>query len=105
MGLNKKLRFSQKLMHYYEKHRNLRIGFGVAMGTFLSFNFLAVYPGSSIIMQKPIKKFVARSYLQYSYISNFYIENIFIDSSKAWEKSLIGSLYYLNQFRRDVIFI
>ncbi|OMJ67613.1 hypothetical protein SteCoe_35179 [Stentor coeruleus] len=94
----KKLNLSQRFMHIYEKHRTFRLTFGVATGVFLCLNFLVIYPGNSLIMQKDLKKFTASTMVQMHYL-----KAQFIDTIPSWEKSLYTSYFYINKFRKDRI--
>lgn len=65
----KKLTLSQRFMHIYEKQKTFRLAFGVATGVFLCLNFLVIYPGNSLMMQKDLKKFTASTMVQINYLS------------------------------------
>ena len=105
LGLSRKVRWSRKFMHYYEKNKKLRVGVGIGIGVFLSINFVVIYPGHDLIFQKEIKYLVAKTYIQYTYLSIFYSEAAFFNSKNSWEKCLMIGQYYVTNFRRDVFFI
>lgn len=64
MGLRldrRNLTYSQKLLHFYEKNKNIRVGLGLAMGVAMAVNLTLAFPGSEFYFQKRLKEFSASS--------------------------------------------
>ncbi|CAG9324584.1 unnamed protein product [Blepharisma stoltei] len=101
MGLRldkRKLTLPQKFMHYYEKHRNLRVGIGIAVGVVMTANLAILYPGSNNFVQRKLKEFSASSFIQFSYM-----KALFLETSPQWKNALGTVDYYAEKFPRDNI--
>ena len=97
------MRFSQKFLHIYEKYRTFRIGFGVTVGLFIGMNFLVIYPGNKLLLQRQAKQFTAKTVLQFLYLSKKYTEGAFLGSVSSWESAMEKADYITHRFRADVV--
>ena len=79
LGMDQKLKFSQKFMHFYEKSKRFRYGFGIGMGIFLTGNLLIIIPGTKFFMQKELKQATAKTLLQFHYLSILYTEALILN--------------------------